>query len=111
MEAPKSRCSRGVHAQSDRAGPRCFQVLSTRQHGDSRAARYLARRARRGVPRPDGPSGAGKTTLLKLIAGIDRPDAGSVAVAGTDVTKLSESEAAPWPATHIRVLFQFYNPL
>ena len=56
-----------------------------------------------------GPSGSGKTTLLNLIAGIDRPDAGSVAVAGTDVTKLSESEAARWRATHIGFVFQFYN--
>src|SRR5206468_11353643 len=58
-----------------------------------------------------GPSGSGKTTLLNLIAGIDRPDAGSVAVAGTDVTKLSESEAARWRATHIGLVFQFYNLL
>ena len=58
-----------------------------------------------------GPSGSGKTTLLNLIAGIDRPDAGSVAVAGTDVTRLSESEAARWRATHIGFVFQFYNLL
>ncbi len=56
-----------------------------------------------------GPSGSGKTTLLNLIAGIDRPDAGSVIVAGTDVTKLSESELARWRATHIGFVFQFYN--
>jgi len=34
-----------------------------------------------------------------------------VAVAGTDVTKLSESEAARWRATHIGFVFQFYNLL
>src|SRR5258706_14392944 len=56
-----------------------------------------------------GPSGSGKTTLLNLIAGIDRPDAGTVAVAGTDVTKLSESDLARWRATHIGLVFQFYN--
>jgi putative ABC transport system ATP-binding protein len=56
-----------------------------------------------------GPSGSGKTTLLNLIAGIDRPDAGSVTVAGTDVTKLSESQLARWRATHIGFVFQFYN--
>ena len=56
-----------------------------------------------------GPSGSGKTTLLNLIAGIDRPDAGTVAVAGTDVTKLSESDLARWRATHIGFVFQFYN--
>jgi putative ABC transport system ATP-binding protein len=54
-----------------------------------------------------GPSGSGKTTLLNLIAGIDRPDAGSVTVAGTDVVQLSE--LAKWRSTHIGFVFQFYN--
>jgi putative ABC transport system ATP-binding protein len=56
-----------------------------------------------------GPSGSGKTTLLNLIAGIDRPDAGSITVAGTDVVALSESQLAKWRATHIGFVFQFYN--
>jgi len=56
-----------------------------------------------------GPSGSGKTTLLNLIAGIDRPDSGSVNVAGTDVAQLSESQLAKWRATHIGFVFQFYN--
>ena len=56
-----------------------------------------------------GPSGSGKTTLLNLIAGIDRPDKGEVSVAGTDVTKLGESELARWRARHIGFVFQFYN--
>ena len=56
-----------------------------------------------------GPSGSGKTTLLNLIAGIDRPDKGAVSVAGTDVTKLSESDLARWRARHIGFVFQFYN--
>jgi putative ABC transport system ATP-binding protein len=56
-----------------------------------------------------GPSGSGKTTLLNLIAGIDRPDTGTVTVAGTDVTKLNESQLARWRSTHIGFVFQFYN--
>jgi len=56
-----------------------------------------------------GPSGSGKTTLLNLIAGIDRPDSGSVTVAGTDVVQLSESHLAKWRSTHIGFVFQFYN--
>ena len=58
-----------------------------------------------------GPSGSGKTTLLNLIAGIDRPNEGSVTVAGTDVTRLGESELAKWRARHIGFVFQFYNLL
>jgi putative ABC transport system ATP-binding protein len=56
-----------------------------------------------------GPSGSGKTTLLNLIAGIDRPNKGSVIVAGTDVTKLGESALAKWRARHVGFIFQFYN--
>jgi putative ABC transport system ATP-binding protein len=56
-----------------------------------------------------GPSGSGKTTLLNLIAGIDRPDSGTVSVGGTDVARLSESQLAKWRSTHIGFVFQFYN--
>ncbi|MGH7600153.1 MAG: ABC transporter ATP-binding protein [bacterium] len=56
-----------------------------------------------------GPSGSGKSTLLNLIAGIDRPDAGSIMVANDEVTKLSESKLADWRSHHIGFIFQFYN--
>jgi putative ABC transport system ATP-binding protein len=56
-----------------------------------------------------GPSGSGKTTLLNLIAGIDRPDAGSLMVGGVEVATLSEGALAKWRATHIGFVFQFYN--
>lgn len=56
-----------------------------------------------------GPSGSGKTTLLNLIAGIDRPDKGSLAIAGTDIAALNESRLAQWRSTHIGFIFQFYN--
>jgi len=56
-----------------------------------------------------GPSGSGKTTLLNMIAGIDRPNAGAVRVAGTDLGQLGESDLARWRAQHIGFVFQFYN--
>jgi len=56
-----------------------------------------------------GPSGSGKTTLLNLIAGIDRPSAGRIVVAGTDLTELNESELAAWRSRHVGFIFQFYN--
>jgi putative ABC transport system ATP-binding protein len=56
-----------------------------------------------------GPSGSGKTTLLNLIAGIDRPTSGQVAVAGTDVAQLSESALAEWRSHNVGFIFQFYN--
>jgi len=56
-----------------------------------------------------GPSGSGKTTLLNLIAGIDRPSKGSLQVAGSDITTMSESALAKWRSNHVGFVFQFYN--
>jgi putative ABC transport system ATP-binding protein len=58
-----------------------------------------------------GPSGSGKTTLLNMIAGIDRPDSGSVRVAGENIVELNESDLARWRSTHAGFIFQFYNLL
>ena len=56
-----------------------------------------------------GPSGSGKSTLLNLIAGIDKPDSGTLLVGGIDITLLSESELADWRAHNVGFIFQFYN--
>ncbi|MDQ3186453.1 MAG: ABC transporter ATP-binding protein [Pseudomonadota bacterium] len=56
-----------------------------------------------------GPSGSGKSTLLNLIAGIDKPDSGSLKVNGTDIATLSEADLADWRAANVGFIFQFYN--
>jgi putative ABC transport system ATP-binding protein len=56
-----------------------------------------------------GPSGSGKTTLLNIVAGLDRADAGSLMVAGQEITQLGEVEMAAWRARHVGFIFQFYN--
>jgi putative ABC transport system ATP-binding protein len=56
-----------------------------------------------------GPSGSGKSTLLNLIAGIDKPSAGEIRVAGVDIAGLSEADLAAWRAEHVGFIFQFYN--
>jgi putative ABC transport system ATP-binding protein len=56
-----------------------------------------------------GPSGSGKSTLLNLIAGIDKPDSGSLRVNGIDIAALPEGELADWRAGNIGFIFQFYN--
>src|SRR5262245_38802962 len=38
-----------------------------------------------------GPSGSGKSTLMHLLAGLDRPTAGQVVIAGQDITTLSDT--------------------
>lgn len=58
-----------------------------------------------------GASGAGKTTLLQIMGTLDRPDSGSVVVAGTDVTKLTEKQLARFRNEHIGFIFQFHNLL
>jgi putative ABC transport system ATP-binding protein len=56
-----------------------------------------------------GPSGSGKSTLLNLIAGLDRPDVGTITVGADEITALSETELAAWRAVHVGFIFQFYN--
>jgi len=58
-----------------------------------------------------GKSGAGKTTLLHTIAGISRPDAGSVRIDGTDITRLSEAGRDRFRADKIGYVFQTFNLL
>ena len=58
-----------------------------------------------------GPSGSGKSTLLNVIAGLDRPSAGTVTVAGRRIDTLGESALARFRARHIGVIFQFFNLL
>ena len=56
-----------------------------------------------------GPSGSGKSTLLNLIAGIDKPDSGSLRVGGVDIVTLDEADLAAWRARNVGFIFQFYN--
>jgi putative ABC transport system ATP-binding protein len=58
-----------------------------------------------------GPSGSGKTTLLNLIAGLDSPTAGTIAVGGQLISSMSESELARWRTRNVGFVFQFYNLL
>jgi putative ABC transport system ATP-binding protein len=56
-----------------------------------------------------GPSGSGKTTLLNLLGGLDKPSAGSIVVAGEEVTRMSARELTAWRARHVGFVFQMYN--
>jgi ABC-type lipoprotein export system ATPase subunit len=53
-----------------------------------------------------GPSGSGKTTLLRLLAGLDLPSAGTVAVLGTELSALSRGERADFRRRHIALVTQ-----
>ena len=56
-----------------------------------------------------GPSGSGKTTLLNLLGGLDVPSAGSVTVAGDELTHMSAGKLTAWRARHVGFVFQMYN--
>jgi putative ABC transport system ATP-binding protein len=58
-----------------------------------------------------GPSGSGKTTLLNLIGCIDRPDRGTVTVAGQAVDQLSDNALSDFRARHLGFVFQNFNLL
>lgn len=58
-----------------------------------------------------GRSGSGKSTLLNLIAGLERPTRGTVAVAGKDLAAMSDTEATVFRRDEIGVVFQFFNLL
>jgi putative ABC transport system ATP-binding protein len=58
-----------------------------------------------------GPSGCGKSTLLNLVAGLDTPSAGEIALAGESLTGMSEDELARFRRRHVGMIFQFFNLL
>ncbi len=58
-----------------------------------------------------GPSGSGKTTFLHLIAGILKPDEGSVVLDGRDLARLSEPQRDRARAQNIGYIFQTFNLL
>lgn len=86
----------------------------TRVYQDDGVAVHALRGASLDVARGEftamaGPSGSGKTTLLNMIGALDRPTAGSVEVAGYDVTGLSPGAAADFRLEHVGFIFQAYN--
>lgn len=58
-----------------------------------------------------GTSGSGKSTLLHTIAGMVKPDSGSVTILNQDITKLGESQRDRFRANHIGYIFQSFNLL
>jgi putative ABC transport system ATP-binding protein len=56
-----------------------------------------------------GPSGSGKTSLMMIIAGLERPTGGTVAVAGTDLGTLDEDALARFRRDHVGIVFQAFH--
>ncbi len=58
-----------------------------------------------------GTSGSGKSTFLNMLAGMEKPTAGSVKILGKEITSMSEQELAVFRQKHLGFIFQSYNLL
>ncbi len=56
-----------------------------------------------------GPSGSGKSTLMHILGGVDRATSGEVRIAGTNISKLNETDLAIFRRRNIGLIYQFYN--
>ena len=86
----------------------------TRRYGDGDSAVEAVRGVSLEVPAGEftaimGPSGSGKSTLMHLLAGLDRPTEGTVAIAGQDITAMSDKKLTLLRRKHIGFVFQAFN--
>jgi putative ABC transport system ATP-binding protein len=58
-----------------------------------------------------GPSGSGKSTLMHILAGLDRPTAGSVVLDGVEITALDDGDLTRLRRDKLGFIFQFFNLL
>ena len=56
-----------------------------------------------------GPSGSGKSTFLNLVGGLETADAGTISVAGTEITSLRDRDLVEYRRRELGFIFQFYN--
>jgi putative ABC transport system ATP-binding protein len=58
-----------------------------------------------------GPSGSGKSTLMHILAGLDKPTAGTVDIEGTEITRLDDGDLTQLRRDKLGFVFQFFNLL
>ena len=88
----------------------------TRTYGEGETAVRALQGVSLDIPKGDltaimGPSGSGKSTLMHILAGLDKPTAGEVSIAGTPITRLGDSDLTKLRREHIGFVFQFFNLL
>jgi putative ABC transport system ATP-binding protein len=103
-------------AEGQYSGPVLSANDLTRRYGEGETAVDALRGVSLDVPKGQltavmGPSGSGKSTLMHILAGLDQPTSGEVEIAGTKISKLSDSELTKLRRKHIGFIFQFFNLL
>jgi putative ABC transport system ATP-binding protein len=98
------------------AAPAVAAVDVTRRYGEGDSAVHALRGVTMHVPQGQftavmGPSGSGKSTLMHIMAGLDRPTAGSVQVAGQPIGGMDDNELTRLRRDHVGFIFQFFNLL
>jgi putative ABC transport system ATP-binding protein len=97
-------------------GPAVSAQDLTRRYGEGETAVDALRGVSLDVPKGQltavmGPSGSGKSTLMHILAGLDKPTAGDVSIAGTSIEELNDTELTKLRREHIGFIFQFFNLL
>ena len=87
------------------------EALRHTESGSVLIANGVTRRFGEGDTAVMGPSGSGKSTLMHILAGLDKPTAGSVQIDGREITSLSDTELTKLRRDHIGFVFQFFNLL
>jgi putative ABC transport system ATP-binding protein len=87
-----------------------------RTYGEGETAVHALQGVSLDIPKGDltaimGPSGSGKSTLMHILAGLDKPTAGEVSIAGMPITRLGDSDLTKLRREHIGFVFQFFNLL
>jgi putative ABC transport system ATP-binding protein len=100
----------------DAAAPAVAARAVTRRYGDGESAVHALRGVSLEVPAGQftavmGPSGSGKSTLMHLLAGLDRPTAGTVHVGGEEISSMPDRRLTKLRRTHIGFVFQSFNLL
>jgi putative ABC transport system ATP-binding protein len=111
LVAPASAAAEAPHD-----GPVLSAQTLTRRYGQGETAVDALRGVSLDVPKGAltavmGPSGSGKSTLMHILAGLDKPTSGEVMIAGTPISKLSDSDLTKLRRDHVGFIFQFFNLL